>query len=91
MDRFQIYLTAPDGTTVGPFYEQPPAQRYLTGRTELLVYYGEPGPYSVDQEIFIEMIPLSGYIDAGVCPALFPSFPLPTQITFFQRLLISLK
>lgn len=66
VDRFQIYLTAPDGTTVGPFYEQPPAQRYLTGRTELLVYYGEPGPYSVDQEIFIEMIPLSGYIDAGV-------------------------
>lgn len=66
VDRFQIYLTAPDGTTVGPFYEQPTAQRYLTGRTELLVYYGEPGPYSVDQEIFIEMIPLSGYIDAGV-------------------------
>ena len=66
VDQFQIYLTAPDGTTVGPFYEQPPAQRYLTGRTELLVYYGEPGPYSVDQEIFIEMIPLSGYIDAGV-------------------------
>ena len=66
VDRFQIYLTAPDGTTVGPFYEQPPAQRYLTGRTELLVYYGEPGPYSVDQEIFIEMIPLSEYIDAGV-------------------------
>ena len=66
VDRFRIYLTAPDGTTVGPFYERPPAQRYLAGRTELLVYYGEPGPYSVDQEIFIEMIPLSGYIDAGV-------------------------
>lgn len=66
VDRFRIYLTAPDGTTVGPFYEQPPAQRYLAGRTELLIYYGEPGPYSVDQEIFIEMIPLSGYIDAGV-------------------------
>ena len=66
VDRFRIYLTAPDGTTVGPFYEQPPAQRYLAGRTELLVYYGEPGPYSADQEIFIEMIPLSGYVDAGV-------------------------
>ena len=66
VDRFQIYLTAPDGTTVGPFYEQPPAQRYLAGRTELLVYYGEPVPYSIDQEIFIEMIPLSGYIDAGM-------------------------
>ena len=66
MDRFQIYLTAPDGTTVGPFYEQPPAQRYLLGNTELLVYYGEPVPYSIDQEIFIEMIPLSGYIEAGV-------------------------
>ncbi len=66
VDRFRIYLTAPDGTTVGPFYEQPPAQRYLAGRTELLVYYGEPDPYSVDQEIFIEMIPLSGYVDAGV-------------------------
>ncbi len=66
VDRFRIYLTAPDGTTVGPFYEQLPAQRYLAGRTELLVYYGEPCPYSVDQEIFIEMIPLSGYVDTGV-------------------------
>ena len=41
VDRFQIYLTAPDGTTVGPFYEQPHhagnhGQHGSSGRRSLL-------------------------------------------------------
>ncbi len=65
-DRFDIYLVHPRGQTVGPLYETPPAQRYLAGETELLVYYGEPRPYSVNQEIFIEWIPKGSYLDAGI-------------------------
>lgn len=66
VDRFDIYLVHPKGQTVGPLYESPPAQRYLLGETELLIYYGEPRPYSVNQEIFVEWIPKGNYLDAGV-------------------------
>lgn len=66
VDAFQIYLVHPDGTTLGPFPEQPSTQRYRAGRTELLVYYGEPSPYSVDQEIYVDFIPTGDYIDDGV-------------------------
>ncbi|MCD8197901.1 MAG: S8 family serine peptidase [Lachnospiraceae bacterium] len=65
-DRFDIYLVHPQGLTAGPLHTSPPAQRYLLGETELLVYYGEPRPYSVNQEIFIEWIPKGSYLDAGI-------------------------
>ncbi|MDR0964488.1 MAG: S8 family serine peptidase, partial [Clostridium sp.] len=36
-------------------------------QTDILVYIGEPSPYSVDQEIYIELIPVSGsYINSGI-------------------------
>lgn len=36
-------------------------------QTEVLVYLGEPTPYSVAQEIYLDMIPLNGpYINSGV-------------------------
>ena len=66
VDSFQIYLIHPGGTIIGPLYERPPAQRYRVQNTDLLIYYGEPGPYSVDQEIYIEFIPTRDYIDSGV-------------------------
>lgn len=66
VDDFDIYLVHPGGSIIGPFYRRPMAQRYQAGRTELLIYYGEPSPYSVDQEIYMEFIPSGDYIDAGV-------------------------
>lgn len=65
-DIFDIYLTHPNGTVIGPFYERPATQRYRAGRTELLVYYGEPSPYSVEQEIYVDFIPTGDYIDSGI-------------------------
>ncbi|MCC8138903.1 MAG: S8 family serine peptidase [Lachnospiraceae bacterium] len=65
-DRLDIYLVHPRGQTAGPLHESPPAQRYLLGETELLIYYGEPRPYSVEQEIFVEWIAKGSYIDAGI-------------------------
>ncbi len=65
-DIFDIYLIHPGGTIIGPFYERPATQRYQAGRTELLVYYGEPSPYSIEQEIYIDFIPMGDYIDSGI-------------------------
>ena len=66
VDTFDIFLVHPNGTVLGPFYERPATQRYRAGRTELLVYYGEPSPYSVEQEIYVDFLPLGNYIDYGV-------------------------
>lgn len=66
VDTFDIFLVHPNGTVLGPFYERPATQRYRAGRTELLVYYGEPSPYSVEQEIYVDFLPLGDYIDSGV-------------------------
>ncbi len=35
-------------------------------QTELLCYLGRPLPYSVQQEIFIDMIPVGSYLNGGV-------------------------
>ena len=65
-DEIDISIISPAGEQAGPFREKTGAQRYLTGSTELLVYYGEPKPYSVRQEIFIALLPMRDYVDSGV-------------------------
>jgi subtilisin family serine protease len=66
VDTFDIYLIHPNGTSIGPLAASPPAQRYRAGQTELLIYYGEPAPYSVDQEIYVDFIPIGTYVDSGI-------------------------
>lgn len=66
VDRFDIYLVHPEGQVIGPFQERLGAQRYVAGRTELLIYYGEPSPYSMSQEIYMDFLPQFTYIDSGV-------------------------
>lgn len=66
VDTFDIFLIHPNGTVLGPFYERPATQRYRAGMTELLVYYGEPSPYSVEQEIYVDFLPMRDYIDSGI-------------------------
>lgn len=65
-DEIDISIISPAGEPAGPFREKTGAQRYLTGSTELLVYYGEPKPYSVRQEIFVAFLPMRDYVDSGV-------------------------
>lgn len=65
-DVMEIYLENPTGMRIGPLYENLGAQRYRAGDTELLIYYGKPGPYFVTQEIYIDFIPTGNYVDSGV-------------------------
>lgn len=66
VDEVEISVISPAGETAGPFRETTGAQRFLVGQTELLVYYGEPKPYSVKQEVYISFLPLKSYVDNGV-------------------------
>ena len=65
-DQFDIYLRAPDGTQIGPLYENLGPQRYRIGQTNLLIYYGKPSPFMISQEIFFDFIPVNTYVTAGV-------------------------
>lgn len=66
VDEFDIAVVHPSGTVAGPFQQFLGPQRFRLGNTELLVYYGEPGPYSTSQEVFIDFIPTGSYVDSGV-------------------------
>lgn len=66
VDEMGVSVISPSGRRAGPFYEFLGAQRYILGDTELLIYYGEPKPYSVKQEIYLSLLPGKQYIESGV-------------------------
>jgi Subtilase family. len=65
-DHFDISITAPNGVSVGPIPRRLGTQQFQIAQTEIFLYYGEPTPYNVQQEIYIELIPVGDYINAGV-------------------------
>ena len=67
-DRYRIRLRSPGGISLElpSLAEQGKYTLTLEG-TQVLVYFGEPAPYSAAQEIYLELLPLRGsYIDSGV-------------------------
>lgn len=65
-DEIEISLINPSGVRVGPISSILGTQRFIVGNTEILLYYGEPNPYSVRQEIYLDFLPGQTYVDAGV-------------------------
>lgn len=65
-DLMDISLEAPSGVRIGPIQEVLGSQRFQIGETEILLYYGEPKPFSIDQEIFIEFLPKNIFISGGI-------------------------
>ena len=66
VDEVEISLRTPAGTRVGPIQEILGSQRFRVGETEILLYYGEPNPYSTAQEIYLDFLPVGTYITDGV-------------------------
>lgn len=66
VDEVDISIINPSGLRVGPIQEILGPRRLSLGGTELLLYYGEPKPYSVKQEIYISFLPEASYVDSGV-------------------------
>lgn len=65
-DEFAITLTAPDGQRFGPLPPVIGPQMLSAGGTQVLLYYGEPSPYSSAQEIYFDMIPRGDYLTSGL-------------------------
>lgn len=65
-DDVDIMIRSPGGNTVGPIQQILGPQRFVLEGTQLLLYYGEPSPYSTSQEIYIDFIPRNYYVADGI-------------------------
>lgn len=68
IDEILLELVTPSGQRLGVFEERLGTQRFRSRQTEILLYYGEPAPYTRAQEIYLDMIPVEGadYLDSGI-------------------------
>ncbi|MDE6219735.1 MAG: S8 family peptidase [Lachnospiraceae bacterium] len=68
-DIFHLIIISPGGermTLELSSIREAQAVRRTLEQTQLLCYLGKPLPYNVQQEIFIDMIPVGSYITSGV-------------------------
>lgn len=65
-DHFDITIVHPNGTRVGPIPQILGKQQFIIAQTEILLYYGDPTPYNIQQEIYIELIPTGNYVNSGL-------------------------
>ena len=65
-DEFEIALIAPSGESSGPISRRMGAQTFRYWDTKVLLYYGEPSPYSRAQEIYMDFLPRENYVDSGI-------------------------
>lgn len=65
-DVFRLQIVSPGGERLVLDMGNVETVRKILEQTKLLCYLGEPQPYSVNQEIFIDMIPQDTYINQGI-------------------------
>lgn len=65
-DHVQIRIVSPSGGRSALIDEVLGTQRLRVEETEILLYYGEPSPYSVLQEIYMEFLPVGCCVAPGI-------------------------
>lgn len=65
-DIFDISIITPSGEVIGPISSRLGSQSLQYAQTQILLYYGKPGPYSVAQEIYLDFIPIENFVDNGI-------------------------
>lgn len=66
VDTFLLEIVSPSGDRRQIPTKTPGRYTFLLDRTQLLIYVGEPAPYSANQEIYIDFLPQENYITSGV-------------------------
>jgi len=66
VDRFRVSLYSPAGERRQIDTIQPGKQVFTLEQTTVLLYLGEPAPYSVNQEIYFDFIPMERYVTPGI-------------------------
>lgn len=65
-DEIDILLTSPSGQTAAVQYGARGRLDVVLGQTEVLIYAGEPSPYSVRQEIFFDLLAVDDFVESGI-------------------------
>lgn len=65
-DDIAVEIIAPSGRNLGRIQENSRVSRIRYEDMELLTYFGEPSPFRIRQEIYIDMIPQIVYIQSGL-------------------------
>lgn len=65
-DDIAVEIIAPSGRNLGRIQENSCVSRIRYEDMELLTYFGEPSPFRIRQEIYIDMIPQTVYIQSGL-------------------------
>lgn len=64
-DEMTFYISGPrQGRVTLP--STPGAWRFPIGSTQLYIYVGEPSPYNIYQEIYVDFTPQNTYLDSGI-------------------------
>lgn len=65
-DDFEVEIITPSGNNLGRIGQYNYVRRVIADNTIVLSYYGQPSPYSIRQEIYIDLIPQKDYIASGL-------------------------
>lgn len=76
VDRFRIALISPSGSREEIDTLSTGMQTLIMEQTKVLLYIGEPSPYSVNQEIYFDLLPMQSYVNQGIWT--FELFPVNT-------------
>lgn len=66
VDQFRVVLISPSGIRTEIDTLRTGMQTFVVEQTKILLYIGEPAPYSVNQEIYFDFLPMGSYINAGI-------------------------
>ncbi len=82
-DIFLVTLISPGGERQLVDTRRPGTIRLTMEQTDVLIYIGEPSPYSIDQEIYFDFIPRQTYINSGVWTFLLQPVKIVTGNYYF--------
>lgn len=66
VDRFRVALISPSGIREEIDTLRTGMQTFIMEQTKVLLYIGEPSPYSVNQEIYFDFLPIQSYVNPGI-------------------------
>lgn len=66
VDIIMLKLKAPNGVEYSVLLTRMGKQEWIVENTRVLIYVSPPTPYSVNEEIFFDFIPLNEFIDSGI-------------------------
>lgn len=65
-DDFRVEIISPDGRNLGQITKNSEVNTIKNRQTKILSFYGEPSPFSIRQEIYLDFQPKENYVDSGI-------------------------